>query len=212
MRQPLIVVTGGIASGKSTVARVMADRGGVLLDADELAHRALDEPGFRESIVGAFGEGVLTRTGRVSRTRLGRLVFAEDGRLETLNRFVKPFVKQIIEDEVARLAPGDRYIVLDAVLFFQYTFTFGADLSILTTAPEETRIRRMIRRDGLTPAEARERIDRQRPLEEGWRQADVVIDTGGPKSRMIAAAEKVRDRFLSPDGGRRTIRWKTDRR
>lgn len=211
MIPPLIVVTGPIASGKSTVSRVMAARGGVLLDADRLARGAFAEPRCRDRIVEAFGGEVTTRTGRISRTRLGRLVFSDDESLARLNRIVEPFVTRIIESAVARLAGGDRYIVLDAVLFFQYTFSFEPDLSVATTAPVETRVRRLIRRDGLSREEALRRIERQRSLEAGWRRADVTIDTGGARARTIAEAERLRDRFLEAGGKRGTIRWKRNR-
>ena len=211
MNPPLIVVTGPIASGKSTVSRVMAARGGALLDADELAHGALADPGCRDRIVAAFGPGATTRGGRISRTGLGRIVFADAGRLDELNRIVEPYVTGIIEAAVNGLAGGDRYIVLDAVLFFQYTFSFEPDLVVLTTAPEETRIRRLIRRNGLSREEARRRIERQRDLEAGWRGADVVIDTGGSMERTVAEAETVRDRFLRTGGKRGTTRWKRNR-
>lgn len=205
MKTPLVVVTGAIASGKSEVARVFAERGGTLIDADELAHEALEDPLFAAELAAEFGRDLLAG-GRVSRMRLARIVFSDQRALDRLNRLIKPSVKRIVRDRIASLQGGTPYIVLDALLFFQYKFRFKADLSVRTDAPEEVRVRRMMRRDGFTRAEALQRIERQRPLSRDWDRADVTIDTDAPIGRVRAEAARLRDEFLEGRGRRRRKR------
>jgi len=197
MRAPLVVVTGAIASGKSTVARAMAQGGGVYVDADTLAHRALEEPLVVRSLKEAFGPKVLTGAGRVSRRRLAETVFSDQRALETLNRLVRPFVKRIVSDRIAELRASADYIVLDAVLFFQYRFRFKADLVVLTRAPEEVRIARLMRRDGLPREQARLRVVRQRALYDEWARAGVTIDTDTSLDPVREQARRIRDEFLA---------------
>ncbi|MCK4236272.1 MAG: dephospho-CoA kinase [Candidatus Krumholzibacteria bacterium] len=196
MRTPVIVVTGAIASGKTTVARVIAARGGAIVDCDLLAHRAFNDDGLKENLTIAFGRSVFTPTRRVSRARLGRIVFSDDSKMNRFNSLVRPFVKRIINNEVRKLEGVALYIVLDAVLFFQYKFSFKADLVVMTEASEETRLIRLMKQRGMVRGEALIRIERQRPLYEGWARADFTIRTDGPKKRVVDAAKKIRDRFL----------------
>lgn len=204
MRPPVVVVTGPIASGKTTVAEVLAGRGGTLLDCDSLAHRALADGNLKKRLVGEFGGGVLTPAGNVSRARLGRIVFSGDEKLAVLNRVIRPIVKKIISDEIRAQRGNARYIVLDAVLYFQYKFRFKVDLVVRTAASEGTRVRRMMKRDELSRAEALMRIERQNELEDDWRRADVTVGTDGPESAVIRVAAKIRDDFLNDHG----ISWR----
>ena len=196
MRTPVIVVTGGIASGKTTIARVMAARGGTIVDCDSLAHRAYDNIELKEMLVRTFGRSVLTPTSRISRVRLGRIVFSDDEMMDRLNRMVRPFIAGIINDEVGRLRGKALYIVLDAVLFFQYKFRFKVDLVIVTEASEKTRLRRLVTERGLTREEALMRLDRQKPLHRDWLKADFTIGTDGPSESVVSVAKKIRDDFL----------------
>ena len=200
MASPVIVVTGGIASGKTTVAAVVAARGGALVDCDALAHRALALDEVTRRLASSFGRSVLTRAGNVSRTRLRALVFSSDQRMATLNEIVNPHVTHIMDDEVKNLREASPYIVLDAVLFFHYTFKFKADLTIVTEATETVRLGRLMRRDGLTRNEALERIRRQRYLERYWVHADCTIRTDIARRAVARNAESIRDGFLATHG------------
>lgn len=197
MRPPIIVVTGSIASGKTLVADVLAGAGGALVDCDSLAHRAYDDAELAGRIIRRFGDSILTPTGKVSRVGLGRMVFSDSQLLAELNRLVGPFVGRIIGEKVRSLRTEARYIVLDAVLFFQYKFRFKVDLVVLTEASMKTRLSRVMRRDGFSRKEALMRIERQKSLERGWAQADITIRTDQPRKRVIAAATGIRDRFIA---------------
>lgn len=196
MRPPIIVVTGGIASGKTLVARVLAERGGVVVDCDSVGHEALAVPALKRKLVEAFGEGILTVTGKVSRTRLGRIVFSDAHKLELLNRLIRPVLKEMISAEVKKLKSSARYIVLDAVLFFQYKFNFKVDFVVVTEASEKTRLKRLMQRDGLRREEALQRIERQKSLHDDWDGAGITINTDGPLNRVMKEVAHVRDRFL----------------
>jgi len=213
MRVPVIGVTGPIASGKTTVARLIAGGSGALIDCDELGARALEAADVRKRLVAAFGARILGSRGKVSRRRLARLVFASDRDIDRLNRIVRPRLKRIITDEVRRRRAEAPYIVLDAVLLFQYKFRFKVDFAVATRASGARRLLRIMRRDRISRAEALARIERQRGLEDGWAKADVVIATDGPPARVRSEAGRIRERFLacSPAIGRKA-RCKTNSR
>lgn len=196
MKIPLIVVTGPIASGKSTVAKVIAEGGGTYVDADILAHEALEDPGFVQKLGEEFGPGVIGDDGKVSRLRLAGTVFQDQKKLDRLNVIIRPYVKELAREKLKELEKTSKYIVLDAVLFLQYKFRFKADLVVLTDAPEEIRIRRMMRRNGFKRKEAELRIERQKELFEDWEKAGVRFDTDIPLTEVKKEAARIRDSFL----------------
>jgi len=200
MKSPVIVVTGGIASGKTTVAGVMAARGGALVDCDALAHAALARTAVKRQLVRSFGRSVLTRAGNVSRAKLRAAVFSSDERMRALNEIVRPHVTRIINDEVRRLRAVVPYIVLDAVLFFHYTFRFKVALTVVTEAPKTIRIGRLMRRNGLSRDEALERIEHQHYLERDWARADHTIGTAVARCTVERIAADIRDGFLARHG------------
>jgi dephospho-CoA kinase len=203
MSVPVIVVTGAIASGKTTVASALAAGGGALLDCDALARRALSLERVKRRLVAAFGRGVLTRAGNVSAARLGEVAFSSEERLACLNGIVRAAVTRIIEEAVRSARRSHPYIVLDAVLYFQYTFSFEADLVVVTEAPRPVRVRRLVRRDGIPRSEALRMMERQRSLEAGWRSADRRIRTDRPRRAVMRTARAIRDEFLAgSDAGR----------
>jgi dephospho-CoA kinase len=196
MKIPLIVVTGPIASGKSTVARIMAEGGGVYVDADMLAHAALEDPGFIEKLRAEFGREIMGDDGRVSRLRLAGTVFPDQKKLDRLNVIIRPYVKKLAAEKLKELEETASYIVLDAVLFLQYKLRFKADLVVLTDAPEEVRIRRMMRRNGFDRREAELRIERQKDLFADWEKAGVRLGTDIPLASLKKEAANIRDMFL----------------
>lgn len=196
MDVPVIVVTGPIASGKSTVASFLASRGGEIIDADSVAHEALQDDDVMEIVNERFGDGVLDGDAELSRRRLGKLVFSDRARMEDLNDILRPVITSLIDEKVRELCGTARYIVLDAVLYFKYKFGFEARTVIVTEAPEDVRARRLIERDGMPESEASKRVEFQRYLYGDWRNADIVIDTDRPVDELRKEVENITEAIL----------------
>ncbi|MCD6379835.1 dephospho-CoA kinase [bacterium] len=200
MNTPVIVVTGPIASGKTTVAGVIADDAGFLLDADTMANEVLEEEEVKKKILREFGGSVLTVSGSISRRKLGDIVFSYPEKLESLNNFLYPYVKKRIDEEVLSILGRVRYIVLDAVLFFQYNFGFEVNFVVVTKAVESVRIERLTKRDGIEIGKAEKIVMAQRPLYADWEKGDVTINTDCNMEEMKSIAEKIRNDFLNSNG------------
>lgn len=158
---PHIGLTGGIASGKSTVAELLAAKGAVIIDADAIVRR-LQEPGGAAlaGIVAEFGDGMLTAEAALDRAALGALVFADQSARERLNAVVHPLVRQ----EAARLmaqAPAGSTLVEDIPLLVETGQAGRFDRVLVVQAPREERIRRMVTDRGMTPDDAEARMEAQ---------------------------------------------------
>jgi dephospho-CoA kinase len=172
-------LTGGIASGKSTVARMLAEKGALLIDLDELAHE-VEMPGGEawEGIVGHFGEEVLRSDRMIDRGKLGEIVFSDPGKLKLLNSLVHPAVLGEWRRRLQRMretSPGA--IVVSAVpLLIEAGMTGMVDLVMLVYLPPEKQIARLMLRNGYTRHEAGLRIASQMPLEEKMSHADIIVN------------------------------------
>jgi dephospho-CoA kinase len=177
----IIAVTGGVASGKSTVGRMLAVRGAVVVDADELVHRleAPGQPAFEE-IVTRFGDGVLLADGSLDRQALGRLVFADPEARADLERITHPRVRALIAEQVGEaLSAGAPLVAVDIPLLFEGGDGTGFDGVLLVYAPESVQLQRLQERNGLDAAEAGRRVSAQLPIDEKRERATWVIDNGG---------------------------------
>ncbi|MBE3595615.1 MAG: dephospho-CoA kinase [Hydrogenibacillus sp.] len=177
----IVGLTGGIASGKSTVSKMLAARGAWVVDADRLA-RAAVEPGSTalEQIVERFGAGVLQADGTLDRKALGRIVFADVSALKALEAIVHPEVRRMMRDEIAQAkAKRAAIIVLDVPLLFENGLERLADLTVVVETDVRTQIERLTVRDRLPRAEAAARLDAQMPLGEKRALADVVLINRG---------------------------------
>jgi len=175
-------LTGGIASGKSTVSAMLGELGAYIIDADKIGHEMLvsTSPAFPE-LVAAFGRGILDSAGRIDRSKLGPLVFADSAKLQQLNRIVHP---RIIE-RIGRLAaehcqrnPG-AVAVVDAALIYETGIPGRFLKTIVAWCRPEQQVERLIAKTGLSREEAENRIASQMPTEEKRRRADFVIDCSG---------------------------------
>jgi dephospho-CoA kinase len=179
----VIGLTGGIASGKSTVSNYLRQLGAVIIDADVIA-RELVEPGglAYQEVVDFFGTQVLTPEGRLDRVRLGQIVFSDPHARQQLNQIIHPMVKEKTREILAVLAANEEpegIAVVDAPLLIEVSMTSLVDQVWLIAVDEETQISRLIDRNGLSIAEARSRIASQMPLEEKRKWADLVVDNCG---------------------------------
>jgi dephospho-CoA kinase len=185
-----IGLTGGIGSGKSTVAALLAGRGARIVDADRIA-REVVEPGTPglAAVVEAFGAGVLTPEGALDRPALAAVVFADPEARRRLDGIVHPLVRARAGELVAA-APADAVVVQDVPLLVETGQAASYDLVLVVEADLETRIARLVQR-GLAEGDARARIDAQATDKQRRAVADVVLDNSGTPEQL---AEQV-DRF-----------------
>ncbi|MFJ8893838.1 dephospho-CoA kinase [Leifsonia sp. NPDC102414] len=194
----LIGLTGGIASGKSTIARRLAEHGAVVVDADRIA-REVVEPGTPAltQIAETFGPGVIAADGSLNRPALGAIVFAdEDARLK-LNAITHPAVLATSTERfrAAGEADPDAVVVYDVPLLVESANEYPFDLVVVAHASAATRIRRLMELRGTDEEEARRRVGSQATDEERLAVADVVIDTDGTLEQTIAQTDALWDRL-----------------
>ena len=177
----VIGLTGGIATGKSTVARFFQQRGGVVIDADQLARTAV-EPGSRglERIIATFGEGLLTPEGQLDRKQLGAQVFSDPHQRAVLEGILHPEIKRLAEDLIRQAAEaGEKLVFYMAPLLIEAGVTGRVDEVWVVTVRPEVQLARLMHRDGLTTDEALRIIGSQMPLAEKERYGRIVIDNSG---------------------------------
>ncbi|AKU26026.1 Dephospho-CoA kinase [Geobacillus stearothermophilus] len=176
-----IGLTGGIASGKSTVSAMMRELGLPVIDADEAA-RAVVRPGeeaYRQ-IVTAFGPGILRADGEIDRAKLGAIVFNDEQQRKVLNAIVHPAVrKKMLAEKEAHIRSGAKTVVLDIPLLFESGLTHWVDKVLVVYVDDDVQLRRLMARNGFTEEEALARIRSQWPMAEKVKRADAVIDNNG---------------------------------
>jgi dephospho-CoA kinase len=184
-----IGLTGGIGSGKSTVAAQLAARGAVIVDADRIAREvvAAGTPGL-SAVVEAFGRDVLTAEGELDRPALAALVFADAEARGRLDAIVHPLVRQRA-GELERTASEDAVVVHDVPLLVETGQAASYDLVLVVEADEEARVSRLVGR-GLTAADARARIAAQATDDQRRAVADVVLDNSGTAEQLTAQVER----------------------
>jgi dephospho-CoA kinase len=187
-------LTGGLASGKSFVGHALEDLGCKLIEADDLGHEVLLPDGEAyESVVLAFGRGILNPDGEIDRKRLALEVFANADRLRLLNSLVHPKVRERTDAlmEEYFLADPDAIVVVAAAIHIETGGYKRFDKLIVVVCTVEQQIERAMHRDGSTRAQAMARLASQMPLEEKRKYADYVIDTSGSKEEALRQTEEV---------------------
>ena len=198
----VIGLTGGLASGKSTVAALFRELGAVVISADAIA-RDVVEPGTEayQEILEAFGSEALTADGRIDRPRLAARIFADPAARVRLNEITHPHIRARIAEAVRRLQAelrADALIILEIPLLLDTAprGAYALEAVIVVTADEATQIERLRRRDGITEEEARRRLLAQRPLAEKVAEADWVIDNSGSPEETRRQVENLWQRLL----------------
>ncbi|HEX9383663.1 MAG TPA: dephospho-CoA kinase [Gemmatimonadaceae bacterium] len=181
-----IGLTGNIASGKSEVARMLADRGATIIDADELAREAVEpETQALKDIIKRWGKDVLNQDGGLDRAALRQIVFADQNELDALNRIVHPGVTRLRDREVARARErGDPIVVCVIPLLFERNIVEEFDAIILVDAPRPLRLDRLVATRGLEETEAMNMIASQMPAELKRARADFVIENDGSLDKL----------------------------
>jgi dephospho-CoA kinase len=193
-------LTGGIASGKSTVAKMFEDNGAYLIDFDVLAHFAEepDQPAWK-AIVELFGREILNEDGTINRAKLGPIVFADQEKLSRLNSIVHPAVfdlwRRRIED-IRQMNPH-AIVVSDVPLLIEASMQQLFDVVILVYVSPEDQIRRLRERNEYSRKEAESRLDKQMPIDEKISHADYVIDNKGPLETTRSVVSAVWEELLA---------------
>ena len=192
-----IGLTGGIGSGKSTVAGLLAARGARIVDADRIA-REVVEPGTPglEAVVAAFGQEVLTPEGALDRPALAAVVFADPDARRRLDGIVHPLVRARATELVAA-APPDAVVVQDVPLLVETGQAGSYDLVLVVEADLDTRVRRLVGR-GLAEDDARARIAAQASDEQRRAVADVVLDNSGSVEDLEAQVDRFWTERVAP--------------
>jgi dephospho-CoA kinase len=185
-----IGLTGGIGSGKSTVSRLLAERGAVIVDADAIA-REVVEPGTPglAAVAEAFGAEILSADGSLDRPALAAVVFAHPEQRRKLDGIVHPLVRARAT-ELAAAAPPDAVLVNDVPLLAETGQASSYDLVVVVEADTETRVARLVQR-GLTAEDARARIAVQATDEQRRAIADVVLDNSGTPEQLAEQVDRL---------------------
>jgi dephospho-CoA kinase len=172
----LVGLTGGLGAGKSTVARMLAARGAVVIDADELAASAL-EPGSRayERVCGLFGDDIIGPDGRLDRAAIAASVFQDPAKRRALESIVHPEVFRMLAEAVEAYRDSDDVVVFDVPLLVETGFQDAVDVVVVVTAPRREQLARATRDRGMSPAQAEARIQAQVPEADRRALADVLL-------------------------------------
>jgi len=175
----IIGLTGGIASGKSTVSRMLESLGCIIIDADIIARKVV-EPGTTvlKKIVQQFGDSILKKDGTLNRKALGNIVFNDTAKLKVLNDITHPEIKKMILKEIDKIRKekNDSIVVVDAAVLIESGMDELVDEVWLVYVDYPTQLRRLMKRDFITEAQAHARIKSQMTLEEKIKRSDKIID------------------------------------
>lgn len=200
----LIGLTGGIASGKTTVARRLVEHGAIHVNADELARRAV-APGTKAlaGIVSEFGAEVLDSEGALDRAKVGEIVFGDDDQRDRLNAIVHPAVRELAAEEFARIEREhpSAVVVYDVPLLVEAAVDHPFDLIVVTNAPRRSQISRLVNVRGLAPVQAEARVDAQVDNARRLEIADVIIDTDGTLGHTMSQADALWSRVRDERAG-----------
>lgn len=189
----IIGLTGGIGSGKSTVARKLKDLGAFIIDADETAHSIQEphKPAWQD-IVEYFGEEILNPDMTINREKVGEIVFSDPEKLAVLNKLTHPRIMESLKDEFRIIKAGnpDAIVVLEVPLLYETYMERMCNEVWVVWVDRETQIERLTKRNKYSREEALRRIEAQLSLDEKARRADVVIDNRGTIEETISSVTK----------------------
>lgn len=182
----LIGLTGGIATGKSTVSTLLRLSGYPVIDADQVVRQlqAAHSKGL-ERLTAVFGSGILNADQTLNRQALGSLVFSDQTKLAKLNMIMQPLIREEIWRQVKNYQKQQiPYVILDAPLLFEEHYTDECDLVVVVATNHQIQVQRLMKRNGYSQTEAEQRIDSQMPLAKKKQLADIVIDNNGSKEEL----------------------------
>ncbi len=187
----ILGLTGGIATGKSTVSRYFSDKGYAVVDADVVARRVV-EPGTEglANIVAHFGTEIIQTDGTLNREKLGAMIFSDAEKRETLNNLLSAQIRRTIMADTETLVNANQpLIVLDIPLLYEAGYETHCDAVMVVYTTEAVQLERLMARNNLTEEEALNRIASQEPIETKKDRADIVIDNNGPLNHTYEQVE-----------------------
>lgn len=205
-------LTGGIASGKSTVATMFVKNGAHLIDFDGLAHEVQEpeKPAWKE-VVHHFGKGILQPDKKIDRVKLGNIVFADKEKLIELNNIVHPMVFQEWHVRLDKIGKKEKHAIVlsDVPLLFEVNMQHLFDLTMLVLIAPEEQVNRLMTRNGVNKEEAQKRLRSQMPISEKIAMADIVIDNKGSITKTEKRVKQVWQELLQKEKQIYSVRLKT---
>ena len=182
-----IALTGGIATGKSTVCNLLRLHGFLTIDADKIAHKLLDKHSVE--IANMFGSKFV-KDGKVLRTELGKIIFSDEEQKKKLEAFIHPLIKEEIIKEAVIFEKANKPYLIDIPLFFE-TMNYDIDKSVVVYTPSDLQCDRLMKRDKITEDEARLKMSNQMDIEKKKDLADFCIDNSSTLKNLQEEIERV---------------------
>ena len=188
----LATLTGGIGSGKSTVAGAFAERGAAIIEADAIGRHILEPGGLAyQAVVDHFGSGVVRLDGSINRPALAAAVFNDPDALAELNRLTHPVIARVMDDGVAALEQPGRIVILDlALLNIAEKMRFRPSALIVVDTSADVAVQRLVSQRGFSEEDAAARVASQITREERRRLADLVLDNSGDRCTLEAEIDR----------------------
>lgn len=193
----VIVLTGGIASGKSTVTRYLRSKGYPVIDLDVIAHQVVQagSPGLA-LLVQHFGQNILSEDGELNRAMMGQMLFTNPKVKEKVNQLLHPLIFRQMDEEIeAERLAGSQLVFLDIPLFFESSSAFDYDQVWVVYVEPEVQIERLMARNQLTRQQAMDRVNSQMSLAEKAQRADQVLDNSSSPAALYATVDKLLERL-----------------
>jgi dephospho-CoA kinase len=195
----IVGLTGGIASGKSTVSEMFRESGAAVICFDELAH-AVVEPGrpALEDIRRIFGEEFITPEGGLDREVMATAVFRNQGKRKQLEAIIHPRIAEEVQNRVAEFErQGHFMVVQDVPLLYEIQYERRCDCVVVVYVPREVQKQRLISRDGMSPEDASSRLDAQMPIEDKRARADYLVDNSGDLESTREQVDRILEELRS---------------
>lgn len=187
----VVGLTGGIGSGKSTVSRILQKKGYPLIDLDKISHEVIEYPEVIEKLVKAFGEDILDENGKISRRKLGAVVFGNKEKLRKINSIMHPVILAEMRRQVRLLEKINKIVFVEIQLLFEVKWEKEFDVILLVYVDRETQIKRVMERDSRTFEEVEKIINSQINLEDKKKKSDYVIDNTKKIEEVELEIEKI---------------------